>query len=141
METLKEVREGFMKVVVRISDVMALARRFEQSPTQAMQEVMTQMRDGCRHALEQVMEAEIQLFLGQEAEVSNKRNGYRERTFGVKGLGTLVVRVPRDRAGKFSSNVVPSMRRYDVATEKDLALLNLAGISTYPYEDGRSATG
>jgi hypothetical protein len=41
METLKEVKEGFMKVVVRISDVMALARRFEQSPTQAMQEVMT----------------------------------------------------------------------------------------------------
>lgn len=130
METLKEVQSALMKIVVRISDVMSLARKFEQSPMKAMQEVMTQMRDGCRVALEQVMEAEIELFLGRDSEVENKRNGYRSRSFGVKGLGTIVLNVPRDRAGRFSSNVVPASRHYDEATEKDLALLNLAGIST-----------
>jgi transposase-like protein len=80
--------------------------------------------------LEQVMEAEVALFLGQEAEVGNKRNGYRVRSFGLKGVGTLQVRVPRDRAGRFESRVVPPSRRYDAALEKDIALLNLAGLST-----------
>ncbi len=30
----------------------------------------------------------------------------------------------------FSSQVVPASKRYDAATEKDIALLNLAGLST-----------
>jgi hypothetical protein len=32
--------------------------------------------------------------------------------------------------GRFASHVVPPGRRYDEATEKDLALLHLAGLST-----------
>ena len=39
---------------------------------------------------------------------------------------------PRDGAGRFSSHVVPAYRRYDVATEKDIALLNLSGLSVRP---------
>jgi len=45
-------------------------------------------------------------------------------------VGTVKLRVPRDRAGRFSSNIIPANRRYDEATEKDVALLNLAGLST-----------
>jgi putative transposase len=76
------------------------------------------------------METEIALFLGQEADPANKRNGYVTRTFGIKGIGALSVRVPRDRMGRFESNVVPPRRRYEEAIEKDLALLHLAGLST-----------
>lgn len=124
------LRDTLMKIVVKVQDVVALARRFEASPVEAMREVVTQMREAVTTTLEQVMDAEIELFLGQEAEADNKRNGYVSRTFGMKGLGTVRVRVPRDRAGRFESRVVPPRRRYDEATEKDLALLHLAGLST-----------
>jgi putative transposase len=122
--------ESLMKVVVRVRDAVELARRFESSPREAMREVVEHVRDGVRQTLEEVMDAEIGLFLGQSAEQSNKRNGYVTRTFAIKGLGAIQLRVPRDRAGRFDSNVVPSGRQYDEAVEHDLALLHLAGLST-----------
>ena len=122
--------ESLMKVVVKVRDAVALARRFETSPREALREVVEQIREGVRHTLEEVMDAEIGLFLGQPAERSNKRNGYVTRTFGIKGLGAIQLRVPRDRAGRFDSQVVPAQRHYDEAIERDLALLHLAGLST-----------
>jgi putative transposase len=124
------IKDALMKIVVHVQDVVALMRRFEVAPREALREVVTQVRVAASDALEQVMHAEIEAFLGQEAERDNKRNGYVTRDFGLKGLGTVRVRVPRDRAGHFASKVVPPRRRYDEDTEKDLALLHLAGLST-----------
>jgi putative transposase len=122
--------EALMKIVVKVRDAVELARRFEASPREALREVVEQVRDGMRHTLEEVMNAELELFLGQPAERTNKRNGFVTRTFGIKGLGAVQLRVPRDRAGRFDSNVVPASRRYDEAIERDLALLHLAGLSS-----------
>lgn len=130
MKALKEVQATVMKIVVRVADVVELVRKFEQSPALAMREVVDQMRDGFRDALEHVMQTEIELFLGRPEESGNKKNGFTTRTFGVKGVGSVSLRVPRDRAGRFSTNVIPAHRHYDAATEKDLALLNLAGLSS-----------
>ena len=125
-----KLRDGVMKLVVKVHDVVELARRFEASPATALRELSEHVRHGAREVLERVMDAEIELFLGQDAEVENKRNGYRSRTFVLKGVGALKLRVPRDRMGRFETKVVPSNRRYDEALEKDLALLHLAGLST-----------
>lgn len=122
--------DSLMKFVVKIQDVVALARRFETSPRLALQELGEHVRQGAREVLERVMEAEIELFLGRDGEVANKRNGYASRTFVMKGIGSVKLRVPRDRAGRFESRVVPASRRYDEALEKDLALLHMAGLST-----------
>ena len=130
MELAKQVRDRFMKLVVRMADVVGLAKRFEEAPALAMREIVEQARHAVREGLERVMEAEIELFLGRPEEASNKRNGYVSRSFGIKGVGVVSLRVPRDRKGRFNTKVVPAHRRYDEATEKDLALLNLAGMST-----------
>lgn len=122
--------DSLMKIVVKVKDVVALAKRFEASPREAMREVVGHMRDGVRATLEEVMEAEIELFLGQDAEKTNKRNGFTTRTFTIKGIGAMELRVPRDRASRFHSNVVPPQRHYDEALEQDLALLHVAGLST-----------
>lgn len=123
-------RDTYMRVVVRIHDVAQLVKRFKASPQLAMKEVVKHVQIGAAEALERVMESEIELFLGQEAERENKRNGYVTRTFTMKGVGAVQLRVPRDRAGRFESVVAPKGRRYDAALEKDLALLHLAGLST-----------
>jgi putative transposase len=124
------IRDGLMKLVVKVHDVVALAKRFEASPAAALRELREHVQQGARQVLEQVMNAEIELFLGQDAEADNKRNGYRSHTLVLKGIGALKLRVPRDRMGRFESKVVPRSRRYDEALEKDLALLHLAGLST-----------
>lgn len=125
-----ELGESLMKIVVRVRDAVALARKFESSPREAMREVVEHVREGVRQTLEEVMEAEIGLFLGEQAEQGNKRNGYATRTFGIKGVGAVQLRVPRDRANRFDSRVVPAGRRVDAGMEHDMALLHLAGLST-----------
>lgn len=125
-----ELKKSLMKIAIKVKDVVALALQFEAAPVEAMRELVSEMRHAVSQTLEHVMEAEIDLFLGRDTEASNKRNGYRVRTFAVKGFGKLQVRVPRDRAGRFNSSVVPEGRRYDEASEKDLALLHLSGLST-----------
>ncbi len=124
------IGEKLMKVVVKVRSVVELAQRFEESPVAAMREVVAEVQRGFSAALERVMDAEIALFLGGPQGHGNKRNGYTIRTFAVKGIGAIEVRVPRDRMGLFSSKVVPARRHYDEAIEKDIALLNLAGLST-----------
>lgn len=130
MSRTDAVWDGLMKIVVEVANVVALAKQFRESPTQAMRQVVTQVHASLCSTLEQVMHAEIALFLGEPAEAGNKRNGYTTRSYAFKGLGVLQLRVPRDRAGRFESRVVPARRRYDEATEKDVALLHLAGLST-----------
>jgi len=122
--------EALMKIVVKIGDVVALAKRFRDDPNEAMQELLDHARTAVGETLQRVLDAEIELHLNEEKNPANKRNGYRSRTYGFKGLGTLTVRVPRDRKGTFESRIVLPNRRYDQATERDLALLHLAGIST-----------
>jgi transposase-like protein len=121
-----------MKIVVKVKDVVELVRRFETSPAEAMREVVGRARQLVVTTLEQVMDTEMTLFLGDEKEASrlNKRNGYRTRRFAIKGVGEVELKVPRDRAGRFETKVVPERRHYDRELEKDLALLHLAGLST-----------
>lgn len=122
--------DKLMKIIVKVADVAAVVRRFEESPLAAMREVVAGVREAMQQTLEKVMESEIEFFLAEPAQAGNKRNGYVTRTYGVHGIGSVRLRVPRDRMGKFDSKVVPARRRYDEAIEKDLALLHLAGIST-----------
>ena len=119
-----------MKVIIKVKDVVELARRFERSPGEAMHELVNQVRQGFRTGLESIMDAEMELFLGKPTQRGNRRNGYTTRTYAIKGLGSVTVRVPRDRKGKFLSNVVPPRRHYDEGIERDMALLHLAGLST-----------
>lgn len=119
-----------MKLKVKVNDVVDLVRRFEASPATAMRDLGKHVRQGAGEVLERVRDAEIQLLLGQNAGTVNERTGYASRAFGVKGIGALHVRVPRDRPERAQNNVVPNIRPYDEALEKDLALLQVAGLST-----------
>jgi putative transposase len=127
---MRRLMQTLMKIVVKVRDVVGLATLFRQSPGVAMRELAEQVRSTVTTTLEQVMDAEIDLFLGEQKDANNKRNGYVSRLYGIKGIGQVRVRVPRDRKGKFESLVVPGGRRYEEAIERDLALLHLSGIST-----------
>lgn len=122
--------EKLMKIVVRVSDVVELAKRFRAEPLAAMSEVVSQVRTAVVQTLEEVMNAEIDLVLGEQQDPSNKRNGHTLHSYAIKGVGEVAIKVPRDRKGTFRSAVVPPSRRYDEALERDIAILCLAWLST-----------
>ena len=86
-----------------------------------------------------LMDCEFELFLGRDkyerisgVEISEKhlRNGHYQRTFAVKGLGKLNVKVPRDRQGNYQTKVLEPYKRNEASIEEDVAVLYLLGSST-----------
>lgn len=86
-----------------------------------------------------LMDCEFELFLGREkyerlsgVEISDRhlRNGHYQRTFAVKGLGRLNVKVPRDRQGNYQTKVLEPYKRNEASIEEDVAVLYLLGQST-----------
>jgi putative transposase len=48
----------------------------------------------------------------------------------VKGLGKLLIKVPRDRNGKFKTKALEPYKRMEASLEEDLAMMYLMGLST-----------
>ena len=85
-----------------------------------------------------LMDQELTDFLGRERyrhhsdQVTNKnyRNGSYDRCFTLKQIGSVTVKVPRDRLGQFSTSLLPRFQRYENSIRKEACLLYLSGIST-----------
>jgi len=127
---IQKVMDTAMKIVIKVPDIIATVKKFEEAPLVAMRDLVAQVKQEFAFTLERLMNAEIELFLGKDAEAKNKRNGYGMRDYDIKGIGRIQVRVPRDREGRYQSQIIPARRHYDSALEQDIALLHLAGLST-----------
>jgi transposase-like protein len=111
--------------MVKVLEAFAINRR------KALEALTREVSLGVSDAINQLLNAEIDIFLGQPSEQDNKRNGYQpEREYALKGLGCVRIRAPKDRLGRFESNVVPSYERTDPRLKADMAILHLAGLST-----------
>jgi len=92
------------------------------------------MREVVRQAVQQVLEAEMTEFLGAgPGERTEGRQGYRagyySRTW-VTRIGKLELRVPRDREGRFSTELFERYQRSEKAFVSALAEMYVQGVST-----------
>jgi putative transposase len=122
-------RRLFVKVEVSIPAARDALAAFARDRMHALDVLSHDLRSSVSEAFSQLMNTEMSLFLGQPEQASNKRNGYRVRSYYLKGVGALRLEVPRDRRGELDSVVVPSHERLDPRSRQDLALLHLAGLS------------
>lgn len=123
--TPNELRE-YVKSIPKIKDQIFDLVRMD------VKEVATDFING-------LMEAEFELFIGREKHerqslVSiterNYRNGHYQRSFMIKGVGRLAIKVPRDRRGQYRTNVLEKYQRTEIALKEDVAILYLMGTST-----------
>lgn len=91
--------------------------------------ITTEIKASVSNTVNQLLQAEFDLFLGSAEQGVNKRNGFYEREFAIKNVGCVRVRVPRDRNRKFNSSIIPKNEQIDSRLKEDLAVLHLAGIS------------
>ena len=82
------------------------------------------------NVINDILNSEMAIFLGKPEEIKNKRNGFEERIFGLKGVGAIRIRMPVDRLRKFESTLIPKGERVDPRLKEDMAVLHLAGLST-----------
>jgi len=87
-----------------------------------------------RTALEEVLEAEMTEALGAEkGERAAGRQGYRSGYYGrtlITRVGKLELRVPQDRAGRFSTELFERYQRSERALVAALAEMYVQGVST-----------
>lgn len=121
---------GIIKVEVNLAELAQSLEGFRRHRLRALETLTTEVRSAVGRFFNQLLHMEMALFLGRPDQSDNKRNGYYERNYALKGVGALRIRMPIDRKREFQSEVLPPREQIDPRLKNDLALLHLAGIST-----------
>lgn len=125
-----------MELRVNVSEVREYIKGIAEAPGKIFNLVRNNVKESVGKYLSQLMEAELSLFIGREryerdkGREGNYRNGGYSRRFTLKGIGEVVVKVPRDRNGEFRTTVIPRSRQYEDQIREDLGLMFLTGVST-----------
>lgn len=124
-----------MELKVSVSEALALIKEIESVPAKLFEYIGMSIQKEVGTFLSNLMGKELTDHVGREKYERKKgssdyRNGSYLRTFCIKGIGDVEVRVPRDRDGDFQSQVLPRAKRYDERITEDLAALYLTGVST-----------
>ena len=92
------------------------------------------LRDVIRAVMQEVLEAEMDEALGaHKGERTPERLGYRSGHYGrtlITRVGKLELRVPQDRAGRFSTELFERYQRSERALVATLAEMYVQGVST-----------
>jgi putative transposase len=128
-----------INVSVDVSELKSFVQNLPQIKDQIFELMQLDIRKASSEYLGMLMNMELALFLGRDryerkGSVSttsrNYRNGFYQRTFAMKNIGDLSIRVPRDRLGEFKTNVLPKYDRIDSAIKSDAVLMYFLGMST-----------
>jgi putative transposase len=124
-----------MKLEVSVSELVDLIKEVRATPARIFEALGMDIRKQVGEYLSQLMDVERTHVLGREKYertegTSDHRNGCYERTFCMKGIGEIAVRIPRDREGKFHTQVIPRGKQYEDRIVEDLSAMYLTGVST-----------
>jgi putative transposase len=120
-----------IKLEIKLHEIPKAIEAFRKSRKKALDLFSEEVRGAVSKGFNQLLNAEIDLFLGDSAQNDNKRNGYQpEREYVLKGVGAIRVRIPKDRQGRFESIIIPPKERVDPRIKAEMAILQLAGLSS-----------
>lgn len=120
---------GIIKVEIKIPELVKAVDIFRNNNQKLFELITTEIKSSVSTTMNQLLQAEFDLFLGEADQSTNKKNGFYEREFAIKNVGCVRIRVPRDRNKKFNSSIIPKNEQIDSRLKEDLAILHLAGIS------------
>lgn len=132
-----------LNVSLDLSEVREFAKNLPKLKENIFEIMNLDTKRIAKDFLETMMSAEISLFLGREkyerqtlvaVKSRNYRNGWYNRSFCVKGIGQIEMRIPRDRNGQFQTTIIPKYERIDDRIKQDCLLLYLTGLSTRTLE-------
>lgn len=124
-----------MELKVSVAEAIALIKEVENVPAKILEYIGMNIQKEVGMFLTNLMGEELTDHLGRgpyerKDGATDYRNGSYTRTFCIKGIGDVEVRVPRDRDGDFKTEVLPRCQRYDQRITEDIAAMYLTGIST-----------
>lgn len=121
---------GIIKIEVSLPEAVRAIEEFRRNRVMALEAIGHEVKTAVSSALNQLLHTEMALFLGRPDQSDNKRNGYHEREYALKGVGCIRIRMPEDRKRAFESAVLPKGEQIDPRLKQDMAVMHLAGLST-----------
>jgi putative transposase len=122
---------AIIKFELRLNQLAEAIEAFRDNRKKALEGMSLGVKQAISATLNDLMRAEIDVFLGNPDQGDNKRNGYHpDREYVLKGIGGVTIRTPKDRKGRFESAVIPAYERMDPRLRADMAMLHLAGLSS-----------
>jgi transposase-like protein len=125
-----ELIMSIIKLEINLPEAVQVIKKFKENRLQALDSLSMDLRKSIESTIDQLLKTEIILFLGQDDQKNNKRNGYKVRKYALKGIGSINLKIPTDRNSNFKSSIIPKNEEIDPRLKEDLAVLHLAGIST-----------
>lgn len=91
-----------MKIKLSIPEFLKVCKGIERNPERILSMMRTEIREAVGLYLNEMMKLELTEFLGRKPYErkdcgSNHRNGSYSRSFTMKGVGRVGLKVPRDR--------------------------------------------
>lgn len=120
---------GIIKIEIKIPELVKAIESFKENRLAALEHLTVEVKSSVSQMFNQLLQTEMAVFLGQADQSDNKRNGFEEREYALKGVGCVRIRMPVDRKRNFKSVIVPPREQIDPRLKEDLAVLHLAGIS------------
>ena len=124
-----QLRMGIIKVEIKIPELVKAIEAFKSNRLAALEHLGVEVRNSVSQMFNQILQTEMDIFLGGPDQSGNKRNGYEQREYALKGVGCVRIRMPIDRKRSFRSVVVPPREQIDPRLKEDIAVLHLAGLS------------
>lgn len=125
-----KLKMGIIKVEVSLPEAAQAIEEFGRNRIQAFEAIASELKTAVGNAFNHLLQTEMTLFLGKPEQSGNKRNGYEEREYALKGVGCIRIRMPQDRKSQFKSQVIVPREQIDPRLKEDMAVLHLAGLST-----------
>jgi putative transposase len=124
-----------MKVEISVAEVVKVFKELQKQPEKILETVKEDVPQAVGEYLSQIMRVELTEFLGRDPyerteDEPNHRNGSYSRSFALKGIGEIPVKIPRDRKGDYQTQVLPRSKRYEDELRQDIAVMFLSGVST-----------
>lgn len=121
---------GIIKIEVSLPEATQAIEEFKQNRLKAFEAITSEVRSAVSNAMNQLLHAEMTVFLGKPEQSRNKRNGYEDREYALKGVGCIRIRMPVDRRYQFESAIIRPSEQIDPRLKEDMAVLHMAGLST-----------
>ncbi len=131
---------SIVKFQISIPEAVKAISQFKDNRLKAFSQVSEDLRSTAEETINQLLNLEMSLFLGEADQSDNMRNGFKERDFTLKGIGTIRIKLPQDRKSRFESSIIRKSERVDPRLKEDIAVLHLAGISNRTLVNRRLPT-
>ena len=100
---------GIIKIEVKVPELTRAIAEFKANRLKSLESLSDEVKSAVMGVFDKLLHAEMTMFLGRPDQHDNKRNGYQDREYALKGVGAVRIRMPVDRKRRLAPKVAAEL--------------------------------